>query len=243
MEKKRIQKIIQLAGLTEVESKIYVSLLELGPSLAGVISRRSGIHRRSVYDVIDRLIEKGLASYITKNNRKYFAVTNPTRFKEIIEEKQEGINKIIPELQEQFNFSKEKEETSFFRGIEGVKSVFEDQLNQTEEILVFGASLKANDILKYYFPHYDKRRASKKLKTRLIFNEEDKKDKRLKEIPLKDIKFLPKEYSGLTATCIYGDKLAIIIWLERPISVVIKNKQAADSYRKYFELLWNIAKD
>ena len=59
---------LEKAGLTKIESKVYLSLLDLGPSLAGQISKHSGIHRRSVYDALDRLAEKGLISYIVKNN-------------------------------------------------------------------------------------------------------------------------------------------------------------------------------
>jgi len=57
-------------GLTENESKIYLALIDLGPSLAGQISRKTGLHRRTVYDSIEMLIKKGLVGYIKNNNRK-----------------------------------------------------------------------------------------------------------------------------------------------------------------------------
>ena len=47
-------------GLTGTEAKIYLVLLDLGKAQAGVLSRKTGIHRRSIYDALDRLIEKGL---------------------------------------------------------------------------------------------------------------------------------------------------------------------------------------
>jgi len=39
-------------GLTEVEIKVYLTLLEIGSSQAGIITRKSGIHRRMVYDAV-----------------------------------------------------------------------------------------------------------------------------------------------------------------------------------------------
>ena len=51
---------IREAGLTENESKVYLALLDLGPSLAGQISRKTGMHRRTVYDTTEMLIKKGL---------------------------------------------------------------------------------------------------------------------------------------------------------------------------------------
>ena len=55
------------SGLTKNESKIYLTLLEIGPSHAGLISRKSGLHRRVVYDTLEMLTQKGLIGYILKN--------------------------------------------------------------------------------------------------------------------------------------------------------------------------------
>ena len=44
-------------GLTTNESKVYLALLDLGPSLAGQISRKTGLHRRTVYDTTEGLIK------------------------------------------------------------------------------------------------------------------------------------------------------------------------------------------
>ena len=75
---------LKSAGLTDNESKIYLALIDLGPSLAGQISRKTGMYRRSVYDTIEMLIEKGLVSYILQNNRKIFQAANPERLLQII---------------------------------------------------------------------------------------------------------------------------------------------------------------
>ena len=233
-------KILQNAGLTKVEAKIYSSLIDLGPSLAGQISRKSGIHRRSVYDAMERLIEKGLVSYISKNNRRYYEAANPERLLEIIKEKENALNAAIPDLIKRFSFVKEKEETLFYKGKEGLKTIFEDQINEGKDIFVFGGSANANEIVKYYFPHYDRQRIKKKIKIKIIFDKEDKN--KIGKIPLAEIRFLPKGYGGLTATNIYADKVAIILWSEQPLAILIKNREIAKSYKNYFDLLWRIAK-
>ena len=70
---------LKQAGLTENESKVYLALVDHGPNLAGQISRKTGLHRRTVYDVTEMLIKKGLIGYILKNNRRYFEASNPNR--------------------------------------------------------------------------------------------------------------------------------------------------------------------
>jgi sugar-specific transcriptional regulator TrmB len=215
-------------------------LLQLGPSLAGKISRKSGVHRRSVYDAMDRLIEKGLVSYIIQNNQRYYQATDPEKLVQLVRDKERSLMDILPELKAQHDFSKEKEETNFYRGKEGVKYIFEDMLDEKDTVLVIGASANANEIVKYYFPKFDTRRAKEKIKVRLIYDESFKP---VTGIPLAEIKYLPEGYGSNAATNIYADKVAIIIWLERPLAILIKNAEVAKSYRKYFELLWKIAKN
>ena len=85
------QKIIEELGLTKNESKIYMALLRLGSAHAGEITEKTGIHRRNVYDSIERLMRKGLVSHVVVDNKKLFNPANPERFLEIIDEEKENL--------------------------------------------------------------------------------------------------------------------------------------------------------
>jgi sugar-specific transcriptional regulator TrmB len=225
------------AGLTENEAKVYLALVELGPSLAGKISRRTGLHRRTVYDTTEMLIQKGLVGYILENNRRLFQASNPERLREMINEKQKIITSTVGELIGKFNAVKEKEETNFYKGKEGLKTVFEDQLNY-KEILILGASPRAYEILEFYFIWYDRTRKAKKIKNKIIAT-----DRKIKRIASAEIRYLPEKYSNPVAMNIYGDKVAIILWAkEKPMAIVIKNEEIAKGYRNYFDLMWKIAR-
>jgi len=231
-----IEKLQEL-GLTLNEAKVYSALLEYGPSLAGVISRKTGMHRRSVYDVTEMLIKKGLIGYIIKNNRRLFSASSPQKFLDIVKEKENLINEIIPEMMDFFNQTREKQETNFYKGKEGLKTVFEDQINERKEILILGASDSAFEILPFYFKWYDKDRVKKKIKVRILASSLNKK------IPLAEIRKLPEKYTNPMAINIYGDKVAIILWKkENPFVIVIKEKEIAQGYRNYFELMWGTGK-
>lgn len=231
-------KILEEAGLTSTESKVYLALLDLGYSKAGLLTRKSGVHRRNVYDALEMLIQKGLVSYIKENNIRVYSAINPERLNEIIKERENNINSILPELQARFNGIKSKGETIFFRGKQALKSLFDDQIKENKEVLVLGACPFAKDIVKYYFPKYDRERISKKIKMKALFTKKiDYK------IPLSEIKYLPSSYDSPSATNIYGNKVAIILWTEEPFAILINQKEIADSYRNYFELMWKQAKN
>lgn len=227
---------LKQAGLTENETKVYLALLDLGPSLAGQISRKTGLHRRTIYDTTEMLIKKGLVGYILKNNRHVFQASSPKRIMEIIKEKENLLSPLIAKLEEKYSAVKEKEETNFYKGKEGLKTIFEDQLD-SKEIFILGASVKAYEILQFYFKWYDKARKQKKIKARIIAQ-----DRKIKNIPLSEIRYLPEKYASPVSVNIYSDKTAIILWASTPFAILIKNREIAESYKNYFSLLWKLAK-
>jgi len=236
-----IKETLKQAGLTNNEALVYNALLEIGPSLAGQISRKTGLHRRTVYDTTEMLIKKGLIAYIVKNNRRLFEASSPNRFLDILKEKQDLIQEALPQMLEFYTSTKEKQETNFYKGKEGLKNVFEDQLETKKEILIIGASPLAYDIIQFYFKWFDKSRVKHKIKTKIIFNKIN--DKKIPKIPLSEIKYLPEKYSSPLAVNIYGNKVALILWSEQnPFAIVINQKEIAEGYRKYFELMWKSAK-
>ena len=56
-----------------------------------------------------------------------------------------------------------------------------------------------------------------------------------------EIRYIQTETLSPVSTNIYGNRVAIILWGEEPNGVIIKNKLAADSYRAYFNFMWEKA--
>ncbi len=231
------KKILENLGLTAGEIEVYLTIIDLGSCLAGEITRKTGIHRRTVYDAIERLIEKGLISYIKTNNRKYFEAYPPRKLLEIIREKETLVNSAIPELQKRFEFSKEKKETLFFRGKQALKTIFDDQIEEGKEVMVIASTIEVNKILEYYFPKFNLQRKEKSIRMKMLFSESLRGDKMLKRIPLAEIRYLPKHESNVS-TNIYSSKISIVVWGENPTATLIKEKAIADAYRNYFNFLW-----
>jgi len=229
--------LLEQAGLTKNESLVYKALLELGPSLAGQISRKSGLHRRTVYDTTEMLIKKGLIGYILQNNRRLFQASSPNRFLEMIKEKENEISEFLPEMLDLYAKTREKEQTNFYKGKEGLKAVFQDQLEDNKEVLILGASNSAFEILPFYFKWYDKDRVKKKVKVKIIAYE-----KMSKKIPLAEIRYLSQKHASPMAINIYKDKVSIILWKNPPVCILIKDKQISEGYRKHFELMWSASR-
>lgn len=234
-------------GLTQNETKVYLALLDLGTAQAGRITEKSGVHRRNVYDAIDRLMEKGLISFVTMNNKKLFSPVNPKRFLELIDEKKfefdnikSNFQQIMPQLELRATLQ-ERHDVRFFKGAEGLKTVFEDIIRTGKDYIGYGPGHQLEKILKHYFKHFLNKRIKSKIKIRLIYEEGSRK--LVKKNPLSELRYIPQEFSSHAALRIYGDKIALLLMEEEaPLAIVIKNKAIADGYRKYFEVMWKAAK-
>jgi len=50
--------------MSKNEAKIYETILEIGECSVSEIAKKSGIHRRNIYDTLARLSEKGIVFQI-----------------------------------------------------------------------------------------------------------------------------------------------------------------------------------
>ncbi|MBE0425427.1 MAG: TrmB family transcriptional regulator [Nitrospirae bacterium] len=76
---KIISELMQL-GLSEYEAKAYLSLLRENPSTAYEIGKDSGIPTSKVYEVLKKLIEKGIISIIDDGKKKHYVPLAPDEF-------------------------------------------------------------------------------------------------------------------------------------------------------------------
>lgn len=235
-------------GLTEGETRVYLSLLELGSTTTGQITKKCGISGSKVYEVLDRLMNKGLANFIVKNGVKYFEAASPERILDYLEEKESQIEaekaevkKIIPQLILRQKEAK-KSEAKVFMGFEGLKTANEDiirTLKSGEEWLSMGLTEqpKAWEI---YFTKRQKIRVQKGIRHKHLLNVKYKSlYSQRKKLPHTEFRFLPKEFEMPTSTEIYANKIIIMILSkESPMAIMIESKDVAQSFRKYFYALW-----
>ena len=231
---------LEKIGLSPNEAKVYLALLGLGPSLAGKITEKSKVNRRTVYDVLESLIDKGLVSYIIEANRKVFEATDPIRFLDLLKEREKEIQESLPELIAKRESNKKKQEATLFRGKKGIRSIFEDILKYKEN-WVFGSHGRFREILGPFFEQYQRRKKSLKIHTKLLLSERLRKSDIVKLTP-GETRYLRKDYDSPVSTIVYGEKVATIIWSEEPIGLIIKGNEVSSSFRNYFKIMWGIAK-
>jgi len=231
-------------GLSEGEIKVYMALLNLGASPVNKIHEKTGIERRNIYDILNKLIERGLVSYITENKRKSYGISHPNKIIGYIEEKKhdlekskQEVSKDIPPLIEKFNSKKVEINAEVYRGDEGIKTVWEDMLSH-KRIDWIGSGRYVPRKFPNFFANWNERRTKKKVKMFNLMRYELRKE--TKPLSLEKLKFLPKEFSvNPTVVCVYGNKVVNFLYGENLFAFLIESKELADNYREYHKYLWN----
>jgi len=243
MDFEQIRETLKKIGLGHNESKIYLTLLKEGPSMAGKIAKEANIDRSASYDSLKALLKKGLISYSIEANRKKFSAANPERLKNYLKEKEELVDSVLMGLKDMYKSTEEKSQVNMFKGLKGIKTVFDDILNSAKngENLVIDSSGKFEEKMPYYLPHFIKGLEKNKIKIRHIARRD--REKTLHPSKTTNVRYFPKIVGEQTITTnIYADKVALILWTGVPEAVIIKNKAAYEAYKSYFEVLWAGAK-
>jgi sugar-specific transcriptional regulator TrmB len=247
MELKDLRKI----GLTDGEIKVYEALLEIGECTKTALATKSGIAPSNIYDVTNRLVEKGMISKVEKNGISHFSAANPTHILDFLGQKEKElqnekdfVNQMLPTLLLKFKETKEKVNVEVFQGWNGMKTVFEDLLNECgkgDQCFVIGASKGASEKqADIFFLKYSKLREEKGIITNIIFNESIKERKERIEYFLKSDKYHVKFLRQNTPTeiMIYKNKTCIISLTKNPIIIRVTSQETTDSFKQYFNVMW-----
>lgn len=243
-----LKEVLKKFGLTDNEIKVYIKLLTLGESNASNLGKETRMERRTVYDVIQKLLEKSLVSFIEKEDKKFYRVVNPIRLLDILDEKEENLRKIrqefvklIPALEELTRKGEKQVDARILFGREGIKTMYMDEIKEGKTVYAICTTIdKTEELLKNFLPRFTRERVKKKIKIKMLSAK--KNVKFLKKYKLVEVKFLPEEYTSPASLTIYRNKLGITLWADNPITVLIKNQEIANNFLNYFELMWKVGK-
>lgn len=236
--------ILRKIGLSEGEIKVYDSLLDLGNSSLNEIHGKTGIERRNIYDILNKLIGRGLIGYITENKRKIYSISSPKKIWGYVEEKRHELDKIkqdidaeMPAIMNRYASKKSKIDAQIYRGTNGIKAIYEDILNYKVHYFIGGGRYVMKN-LPNYWENFNLRRVKSKIKFYNLVRNELRGE--IKKLKYEHVKFLPKEFSASpNVIFIWGDKVANVLFAEDFFAFVIGSREIADNYRKYHKYLWN----
>jgi sugar-specific transcriptional regulator TrmB len=246
--------LIANLGLSENEARIYLALLELGPSLVTEISKKSDVNRVSCYDVLEKLVKYNLVTYASgKSSKKRYSAMPPFNLISFLEREQKREERKLAELKEKLPELKllykeiDRPSIKFFEGTEGLKAIYAETLKSKTEILSVGdcEQWESSD-LSAWARQYNRDRAKAKIPERVLIPAGEKTIEWFKNYPttLKytEYRVFPKEkinYLFDSEINIFEDKVMIAL-LKKPnrMGILIISPHLVKILKAMFEMAW-----
>jgi sugar-specific transcriptional regulator TrmB len=235
------EKLVQL-GFSPNQALVYSALVEMGNSKAAAIIKQTSLHRSIVYEALDALEKRRLIFKTSQGGVSWFQLSDANSLVSDAEMQLANATAIANEI----NVLRERSghEVKFYEGMNGLTahrdSVLRDLKDDHDEHYIIAGKQSQAQLYEQFFQAYDTKRAELELPAKILFSQSDAvyADKVGSE-PFTQARLLPQNVSEPTMIDIWKDNVAFMMYDIEPFVVSIHNKQLAQSFREYFQALWN----
>lgn len=240
--------LLEEYGLDKNEIGVYLYLVGNKELTAYKIAKDTKIHRSTCYDVLERLIVKGFANIIDKENKKYYSANEISRVISQLKDQETILLSIIPKLQSIEKIQETK--VRLLEKAEGQKQFNFDLFNQVKNKEIsfcyiigntYAFNLSSNLFIERLIKEIKKLQLKKSIKYKGIWDEKFRGDKLISQYnSIGENKYL-KDLPSRVGTIITDKFIAFLYTSDKPYVLEVKNKLIAEELKVYFENLWNIA--
>jgi len=247
---------LQELGLNRSEAKVYLMLLEHGGNSAGLIAEKAQVSPSKIYWVLEKLMQKGLVSYIIKAKTRVYYAASPQKLRDYIEEERKAVEEraasldaLLPKLTRLQKLAGDVQEAEMFVGFPAMKNAYStmyDAAKKGDEHLVFLRSGeeegKPEAVL--FFNRLHQRAVEIGLRRKLLSRDTP----RARQLFLKgpyakrkgdEVRFVPVCPEGIN---VLNDYVLFMHLADKPICVLVRSKQMSGDYRKLFFEIWGSAR-
>ncbi len=248
---------LESLGFNPDEVKIYLFLLESGPSTVRELTKKAGAVRSSLYGFLKRLQDRGLIVQSLKQGIKTFAAEAPDKINFLFEQRLEGLQKqqliyqkLLPELRHRQPSHLIIPKLQLFEGKEGLQNMIRDVfLYRDLDTQSFWPIKDMLDILSpEFFNYMNKQRIKNNIAIRALWPESQ-------VVNIKDHPYLGVGEAFKRAIRVtkfphpfsmgywsYGNKVAFISSRKESFGFIIESRELVDMLLSQFDLIWELSK-
>lgn len=250
-----IRNYLEQLDLSDIETKLYLTLLQTGPTTVRDLAASIEIKRTTAYQYIDQLIEKGLIMKVVKGSEKLVAANDPEEsLAHLVDKKLEKAKNIEQELPHMLQ--------SITTSLPQVKDVSEAEIKYYKGILsaqkIYEEALRADEFRSYIridkneplFPNNpavfaDAFRNNPKLKIwEIIYNKDisaPPSESSRSHIGRYFYKYMSKSQKlSSEDILIYDGKVAIINYKGGKTSIVLHSTDLYNNFKDIFTFIWDM---
>ena len=241
---------LESLGLSKAQSIIYLTLLKTGPTKIGRIIEETNLQSSVVHNNVNKLIEKGIVSFVLYGKVKHYNACKPEALEvlikdeeEILKEKRKRLADILPQLKV-MKKERRDQEVEVYKGQRGLRTAFEEAYSKCKQ----GSEVKFISMPSEYHGDEKLQAFFRKTNSELI-----RKGCVFKGIGHESLKKIwPKVYREKNYMFRYTEddfpfdinilpeSILISLWGKQPIVIRITDREFLRQAERFFEDKWSI---
>ncbi|MEK9153574.1 MAG: hypothetical protein AAB723_03180, partial [Patescibacteria group bacterium] len=180
---------------------------------------------------------------IKKGAKTFLVAESPEILGQIADHRAQMFKESLPELKSMYNITGNKPKVRFYEGKEGYLSVYGNILKEKPKELLAIASYE--NFKKHIDDQFEESWTVKRIKQGIFLRWLDFKTPSVQarvgegKKGLREIRFLPKEFSFSATMFIYNEKVIMVSGKQKEfLAVVIENAEFSQMQKQLFNLLW-----
>lgn len=234
--------ILTKAGLSEIQAKIYLFLIEHGKSTPSEIAKAIDENRTTVYSATEKLEKLGIITQKNKGKISAYVPEHPSKLESLAERKLRVVARQaktlegnLPALVNYYNKHQSEPGATTFYGQEGIQMIW-NKVVATKKPYYFIRSRYDELADRDGLNRFKEARVAAGIETENItpseftsYNTDEVKAWRLSRTFLP-----PSEYDSPVEIDIFGDNVAFINYSKNGMSTLIESPEIADAMRQFF---------
>jgi sugar-specific transcriptional regulator TrmB len=232
--------ILSQLGFSEQEIDVYLSLLSLGGAKASTVAKDTGMQRTAVYHTLKKMAKSGYVHTYYKGKTHYYHAQKPHRLAANYSKKLDNLYAFLPKLQALEKKGEPVVGLRFIQSIRELKEFYTDILDEyrDREYAIIGSANAWEGLDADWFKQFRYDRGRNKIKTRLLLTDESKNINPEEETLLREVRFLPDQYSFKSTIDIFENKILVVSTELSSLAVVIEIPAMGDVFQAMFDMLW-----
>lgn len=242
-----VEKFLRELGFSERETRVYLALLSLGETTVGPIAAKTRMQHAKVYPTLEKLIDRGLVSFVIRSKTKHFQAVDPKQILMFIKEKEQRFATLLPLLQKQRAFAQEQQLAMVYEGYPAIKSMFNCIIEKLDAksyyyVFAFKEEYLTSEFASRFLRNVHMRLAEKKVDDRLIAHRSIRRVFTKNYAGIRNIKFRFTQHALPQGLMVINNRVINWVWGSRPTAVEIVSPQIAQQYKRFFLEMWNAAR-
>ncbi len=249
------QDLVSLFELREIEAQALEKLIFAGQIGATDLARQVNVSRTSIYDVLERLVEKGLVGQGLSGGAKQYSLESPAKLTRLIEDKKakpKGAQKVLSEIAaiRSANTKFAPPRLQLFHGRPALQQMMNDMLlyPDTHVLSLWPIADVVELLTKDFFANFHKQRLVERISVDMIWPDDKRVIKNMYQHLAKEyfqdikVRVAPPGFKFTLGYTVYSNTVRFISSSKESFGFLIESAELKQTMASQFAVVWQASK-